>query len=236
MKKLFLVGALALTGLFATAQEGLQGIWFAGGQVSFSNTSYDADKSSSYFILPIAGTFITPSVAVGAGIGYIGNSGETELTYPVTKQKFTEKDPDGGTFVVKPLVRKYWNITGGLFFFGQAALPLQFTTNNTYTYVYNPVAFDPISGQVTQVEQVELKGKTKSTSVALELSPGFDYVINKWLTIETSFTIFSLGYNTSKPDVDGAKATNTFSLTANPFNSVNDRTVGALQVGVKFLF
>jgi hypothetical protein len=233
MKKLFLVGALALTGLFATAQEGLQGTWFVGGQVSFSNTSQDDYKSSSYFILPIAGTFITPSVAIGAGVGYIGTSekyGDTKLNAGLEDDEGTVGN--GGTFVVKPLVRKYWNIAGGLFFYGQAALPVKFGTSKRYAYDVI-TGFDPKTGLPITEDTVT---KTKTTNVALELSPGFDYVINKWLTIETSFTIFSLGYNSSKVDVSGAKAANTFEFNANPFNSVGDREVGKLQVGVKFLF
>ncbi len=212
MKKLFLVGALALTGLFATAQEGLQGTWFVGGQLAFGNSKDNATdtKVNNTTILPIAGTFISPSVAIGAGVGYM--SGKTEVAgLDITKNE---------AFVIKPLARKYWNITGGLFFFGQAAIPMIFGTNKNYDYVINP--------------GVKTEHKTNTTDIALQLSPGFDYVINKWLTIETSFSIFSMGYSSSKPD--GGKTSDSFDFNFNPFNSINDRMVGDLQVGVKFLF
>lgn len=39
------------------------------------------------------------------------------------------------------------------------------------------------------------KADIKNSSVALELAPGFDYIINKWITIETSFVILNVGYS-----------------------------------------
>jgi hypothetical protein len=75
---------------------------------------------------------------------------------------------------------------------------------------------------------------SKTMSVNLELAPGFDYVINKWMTVETSFSILNVGYSSSTPNV-GDKTTK-FGFTANPMNSVADRLLGNLQVGVKFLF
>ena len=194
--------ALAIVSMSMSAQ-GLKGTWFAGGEFSYSsNKGDDGIRNLNTMVLPIAGTFVSPSVAVGAGIGYIGG-----------------KKKDGGEqigklnqFVFKPLVRKYWNISGGLFFYGQAALPLIFG-----------------SGEATSGE-----GKYNVTNIGLELSPGFDYVINSWLTIETSFTIFSAGLNKVKPK--GGDASTNWNIGAAPFNSIDDRKVGDLQVGVKFLF
>jgi len=54
------------------------------------------------------------------------------------------------------------------------------------------------------------------------------------MTVETSFTVFNLSSSTLTPSV-GEKTT-TFGFNANPMNSVGDRKVGDLQVGVKFLF
>lgn len=65
-------------------------------------------------VLPIVGTFVTPSVAVGAGIGMINikseNSGGTAA--------------NTNLIVAEPLVRKYWNVAGNLYFFGQLAAQL----------------------------------------------------------------------------------------------------------------
>ncbi|MDU1903971.1 MAG: hypothetical protein E6772_04235 [Dysgonomonas sp.] len=208
MKKLFLLGILSLAISFANAQEGLKGTWFVGGQLAFGSDKKHVDgvehKLTNTTVLPILGTFITPSVAVGAGLGYMGDKTE------VADADYSK----GSNFVIKPLVRKYWNINGGLFFFGQLAAPVMFGNKKTYP------------------EYQEMKSNT--SSAYLELSPGFDYVINSWMTIETSFKIFSTGFSRVKPK--NGDADTSFSFNANPFNSVGDRTVGELQVGVKFLF
>lgn len=203
MKKILLV-AVALLGLTVNAQDkkeskGLEGVWWAAGQVSFDSSKTGSAKSDSNMILPIVGTFISPDVTIGLGIGNIAS--KTVNGAGVTTA-------EGSTFVVKPLVRKYWNVSGGLFFYGQAALPIM-------------MGKDKITD-----------GKT--SSFGLELAPGFDYVVNKWLTVETSFTVFNVSSSTSTPKV-GDKTT-TFGFNANPMNSVSDRQLGNLQVGVKFLF
>lgn len=204
MKKILLVAALALSTLTSNAQDkkeskGLEGIWWTAGQVSFDSSKTGSAKTDSNMILPIVGTFVSPDVTIGLGIGNI--SSKTVNGAGATTAELS-------TFVVKPLVRKYWNVSGGLFFYGQAALPIM-------------MGKDKISD-----------GKT--SSFALELAPGFDYVVNKWLTVETSFTVFNVGSSTSTPKV-GDKTT-TFGFNANPMNSVSDRQLGNLQVGVKFLF
>lgn len=202
MKKLFLLAGIALMSLNVNAQEkenkGLEGVWWAAGQVSFSSSKTGDAKTTSNMILPIVGTFISPSVTVAAGVGVI--SGKTDTGSAITSEI--------STIVIKPLVRKYWNISGGLFFFGQAALPVTFGKDKV--------------------------ADSKSSSFALEVSPGFDYIVNKWLTVETSFSIFNVGSTTFTPD-SGDKTT-TFGFNANPMNSVGDRQLGNLQVGVKFLF
>ena len=198
MKKLFLIAGLALMSMNMNAQEGLQGTWWVAGQVSFGSEKTGDVKSTSNMILPIVGYFATPTVTVGLGLGNISNKSEIgSLT-----------TAESNTFVVKPLVRKYWNVSGNLYFYGQAALPVMFGK-------------DKISDD-------------KMSSFGLEVSPGFDYIVNKWLTVETSFTILNINSTTTTPDV-GDKTTE-FNLNANPMNSVADRTFGSLQVGVKFLF
>ena len=209
MKKLFLVAALAVISMCVSAQ-GLKGTWFAGGQLSFGSSkdniastegSFER-KTTDFTVLPILGTFVSPDVAIGAGVGYISSQ---------TKDA-GEQTGKANTFVIKPLLRKYWNISGDLFFFGQASVPVMFG-----------------SGETAKGE-----GKFNSTNIGLELAPGFDYVINGWITIETSFTIFNAGYSSVKPE--GGDTDSSFGLNFNPFRSMGDRKVGDLQVGVKFLF
>lgn len=205
MKRILLVMVAALL-CFSAGAQGLKGTWFVGGQLSFENSKTRSTgtevKTSETMILPIVGAFVSPSVAVGAGLGYIGGK-DKSAGIQVGKSN---------SFVFKPLVRKYWNITGGLFVYGQAALPMIFGSGETGAD----------------------KAKYNTTDFALQISPGFDYVINSWLTVETSFTIFSVGFDKFKPK-HGDSDTN-FSFNANPFNSISDRKIGDLQIGLKFLF
>ncbi len=204
MKKMILVVVLATVCLFANAQDGLKGTWFAGGELSYGSSHIEEGKQTTTTVLPIVGTFISPDVAIGVGVGYMGSK---------LKDDGVQIEKTNG-FVIKPLVRKYWNISGGLFFFGQAALPV-------------------IIGNTT-LGDGDASVKVNSTQMAIQLAPGFDYVVNSWLTIEASFPIFSAGFNTAKPK--GGDSTTDFHVNANPFNSVDDRTLGSLQLGVKFLF
>lgn len=179
MKKILLIAVVLMSSLALNAQDGLKGTWFAGGEFSYA----DVNDVKSTMILPVAGCFITPDIALGAGLGYIES-----------KPKIGKKSD---AFVFKPLVRKYWNITGPVYLFGQVAAPMIFGDD---------------------------------TTLSLQVSPGIDIVVTSWMTIETSFSIFSLTH----VNYDGGG--DDFSISANPFNSIADREVGDLQVGVKFLF
>jgi len=110
------MAGIVLLGITANAQDkGLQGTWWAAGQVSFSSQTKGDAKETSNMILPIVGYFVAPSVTVGVGIGDIAS--KTVNSAGVTTA-------EANTFVLKPLVRKYWNVKGNLFFYGQAALPV----------------------------------------------------------------------------------------------------------------
>lgn len=117
MKKVFLIAVIAA--LFTTMgvnAQGLKGTWFAGGNLSMgSSKSYteagNKVKVSDYAIMPLAGKFVTPSLAIGGAVGYV----------------YGKEDPiKTTTFIIQPLVRQYWNIAGKLYAFGQVALPIQF--------------------------------------------------------------------------------------------------------------
>ena len=205
MKKILLVAALAFVGLTANAQDkkenkGLQGTWWVAGELSTSSTK-DAvgNKTNNTAIIPVVGTFITPDVTVGLGIGTI-----TSKATPVVGDSSTSN-----TFVIEPLVRKYWNVKGSLFFFGQAALPITMGKD---------------------------AANTKTNSFGLDVAPGFDYVVNKWLTVETSFSIANVGATSTTPD--GGSKSSTFDFKVNPFDmsSASPRSVGGLRLGVKFVF
>jgi len=114
MKKL--IFSIVLFAMFIgklTAQEnneGFKGTWWALGQLEF--ISDEATDTDSFTILPIIGTFVSPTVTVGLGAGYtstkIGNADALDA------------------FILQPLARKYWSISDDFFIFGQADVPLMF--------------------------------------------------------------------------------------------------------------
>ena len=115
MKKIIVLTVLASLGFMASAQnKGLQGTWFATSQFGYQQSKSGNVKSTNFTILPIVGNFVNPSVAVGLAFGYVNIKAETGSTV----------NANSGLVVVQPLVRKYWNVNGGLFFFGQLAVPV----------------------------------------------------------------------------------------------------------------
>ncbi|HJD93198.1 outer membrane beta-barrel protein [Bacteroides coprosuis] len=196
MKKLFLVATLVAFCATMSAQ-GLKGTWFAGGMVDFGKTEkYIEDvkvKNNTYGIMPLLGKFVTPDVAVGGALGF-------------HQSKF-DSDNKNTTFTIMPLARKYWNITGNLYVFGQAALPIG-------------IGNDKMAGM-----------KTDQFSMHFQLAPGFDLIVNKWMTIEASFTLLNAGFTRNNPD--GGEKTTDWSING---NSIASSSFGDLSVGVKFLF
>lgn len=209
MRKLFLLGFLAVSCLFVSAQDGLQGTWFVGGNVNLnSNKGYEAIddvlyevKTKDYGIMPLVGTFVSPNVAIGAAIGY-NHIKEGEKRYEAKTNVFT----------VMPLVRKYWNLTGSLYFFGQASLPVQFGNYK-----------EPITGAGDYKENF--------WGIHAELSPGFDWIVNSWFSVEASFVLVNAGYSSSKPK--GGDSTSSWGVNG---NTVGTSKFGDINVGVKFLF
>lgn len=202
MKKLLLLAGIALLSFNANAQEekkGLEGTWWVAGQVAFSTTDNGVSETKSNTIVPIAGYFIAPTTTVGLGIGVINSTTDTgSITVA-----------ESNTFIVQPLVRKYWGLGGKFFMFGQASLPMTFGK-------------DKISDD-------------KTTSIGVDIAPGFDFLVNSWMTVETSFSLVNMTSTSVKPA--SGDSTSNFSFNANPFDlNPGTRSVGGLRVGVKFLF
>ena len=196
MKKLLLATVLlVLCG--TVGAQGLKGTWFVGGMVDLGKSEKYVDdvkiKKDTYGIMPLLGKFITPDFAVGGAVGF-------------HQVKFDSMNKQT-TMTIMPLVRKYWNITGNLFVFGQAALPVGIGNEK------------------------ELGVKNNQFSMHLQFSPGFDLIVNKWMTIEASFTLLNAGFTRSKPK--GGKSTTDWSISG---NSIASSKFGDLSVGVKFLF
>ncbi len=175
MKKLLLAGALAMVGLFSAQDKGLQGTWFATAQVGYEQTSNGAalggGKSTNTTILPIVGYFVAPTTAVGVAVGNVNIKAETASGVTAANTSL---------LVVEPLVRKYYNVAGNLFFFGQLAAPI-------------------ISGK-------EKESDLKVNSFSLAGSAGFDYIFSKHVTVEFSYRMIDYTHTTLKP-VSGEKTT-----------------------------
>jgi len=212
MKKIVTLVSLVLIGLTAKAQEstqGLKGAWFATSQFGYQQTKTADAKNTTLSVLPVVGTFVTPSVAVGAGIGYIN----------------IKADSDAGTssktdlIVIQPLARKYWNVAGSLYFFGQLALPV-------------------ITGK-------EKESELKVSQFGLALSGGFDYFVTKNFSVEFSYDLANFTSTTLDPKVGEKTTVTNFGLAhvANveplyngALGGSNPNLTSPLSVGFKFIF
>lgn len=195
MKKLLLIGALALVTLFSNAQDGLMGTSFVGGTFSYHDKGEDSD---SYAIKPMFGTFISPSVAVGGALGYIHSKDGSRKT---------------NEFEIMPFARKYWNLTGKLYFFGEVALPIAFGNDKD------------VVGTGTEAKEK----KTNNFRGHLAFNPGFDLFVNSWFSVEAKFNVASIGFESSKPK--GGDSSTTWG-----FGGLDSTDLADITVGVKFLF
>lgn len=212
MKKILTLVSIAFIGLTAKAQEtnqGLKGTWFATSQFGYQQTKTGDVKNTNLSVLPIVGTFVTPSVAVGAGFGIINIKADAKAG-TVAKTDL---------LVIQPLARKYWNVVGSLYFFGQVAAPI-------------------ITGK-------EKESDLKISQYGLSVSGGFDYFISKNFSVEFSYDLANFTSTTLDPK-NGEKTTVTnFGLAhvANVDPFYNTALAGSrpnltspLSFGFKFLF
>jgi opacity protein-like surface antigen len=212
MKKIVALISIALIGLTAKAQEvnqGLKGAWFATSQFGYQQTKKADVKNTSLSVLPIVGTFVTPSVAVGAGFGYINIKADSD--------KGTAAKTD--LIVIQPLARKYWNVAGSLYFFGQLAAPV-------------------ITGK-------EKQSDLKVTQFGLSLSGGFDYFVTKNFSVEFSYDLANFTSTTLDPKTGEKTTVTNFGLahvaSVDPFyNSAlggsSPNLTSPLSFGFKFIF
>ena len=208
MKKILTLVSIAFIGLTAKAQDsnqGLKGAWFATSQFGYQQTKTADVKNTNLSIIPIVGTFVTPTVAVGAGLGYISMKSDSK--------EGTAAKTD--LIVIEPLARKYWNVAGSLYFFGQAALPV-------------------ITGK-------EKESDTKINQFGLSVSGGFDYFVTKNFSVEFSYDLVNFTSTTIDPK-SGAKTTVTNFGLAHMANVDSAYLVGGsnlttpLAIGFKFIF
>ena len=210
MKIIIVLSALASVCFTASAQnKGLKGTWFATSQFGYQQSKTGNVKSTNFTILPIVGNFVTPSVAVGLAIGYVNVKSETGAAV----------NANTGLVVVEPLVRKYWNVAGGLYFIGQFAAPV-------------------ITGK-------EKESDLKVSQFGLSASGGFDMVLGKHFTVEFSYNLANFSVTTLTPKTGNKTTVTDFSLAhvANVDAYYNTALAGSkptltspLSFGFKFLF
>ncbi|MEJ8597383.1 outer membrane beta-barrel protein [Riemerella anatipestifer] len=171
MKKLFLVGALALFGAMNAQTSGFSGRTFVTGSFGYSSTKDNliGNTVNRASFVPTVGYFVSPTVAVGAGIGYQGVTDKVDDQNKVTTS----------SFVFTPMVRKYWGISNNFYLFGQFDVPM---------------AWGSRKATVAGVEGKE----AKESSFGFFLRPGVDYFITKNWSVEA--TVGAFGYQTSKPE------------------------------------
>jgi opacity protein-like surface antigen len=208
MKKILSLVGIVLIGLSVKAQDanqGLKGAWFATSQFGYQQTKTGVVKNTNLSILPVVGTFVTPSLAVGAGLGFINMKSESN----------TGTAAKTDLIVIEPLARKYWNVAGSLYFFGQLAAPI-------------------ITGK-------EKESDLKVNQVGLSLSGGFDYFVTKSFSVEFSYDLANFTSTTLDPKV-GEKTTVTNFGLAHVANVDSAYLVGnpnlttPLSFGFKFIF
>jgi opacity protein-like surface antigen len=213
MKKILLLAGIALFSFTANAQEkenkGLEGAWWATSQFGYQQTKTADAKSTNLSVIPLVGYFISPSVTVGAGVGMINIKSETGSV----------TNADTGLIVVEPIVRKYWNVAGNFYFFGQLAAPI-------------------ISGK-------EKESELKITQYGVAMSGGFDFFVTKNFSVEFSYDLANFTSTTLKPKVGDDTTVTNFSLAhvANAEPVYVDTLGGSLpnlttplSFGFKFIF
>lgn len=200
MKKLLLsLVAVAVITFGANAQTE-KGKIILGGNVGFNSKKVDgaAKADVNFSVVPSVGYFVGNNFAIGTGVGYNYN-------------KSVSTSNQNEAFEVAPFGRYYVNLTDQFKFFGQLSVPLAFGT----------------------YKEVNANGDTgaklgTTTSIGVNVAPGFAFFPNKKVGIEFSFN--GLGYEnlTSKAEATGTKVkTNSFGLEANTF---------APKLGVQFYF
>lgn len=212
MKKLLLAAGIVLLSLTTQAQEksqGLKGAWFVTSQVGYQQTKTGDLKGTNLSVIPIVGTFVTPSVAVGAGVGMID----------IKAENAAGTTANTNLMVIQPLVRKYWNVAGNFYFFGQLATPI-------------------ISGK-------EKEADTKISQFGVAMSGGIDFFVCKNFSVEFSFDLANLTSTTIDPKTGDKTTVTNFSLahmaTPDPvyvgaLGGSNPNLTSPLAFGFKFVF
>ncbi len=197
MKKLLFMSAVVAFSTAHAQSAGLEGTTYITGQamVSTSKDNNTGTTATEFSVVPMMGHFITPTVVIGAGLGYQGStmSIDTDMLGFPASAKLTSS-----AFVVMPFVRKYWDLGTKLYIFGQLDVPLEFGTVKT---------------EANAAPLGSFSSEDNYTAYGINIRPGLDYMINNNWTVEA--TIGAIGYNSVNPK-DGESMDNfTFGVNLN---------------------
>ncbi|QPH40659.1 outer membrane beta-barrel protein [Pedobacter endophyticus] len=200
MKKL-LLSLVAVAGLMYSANAQTEkGKFILGGNVGFNSTKVEGAAKSdvSFSIVPSAGYFVSDNFALGTGVGYTYNK-------QVSRLQLNE------AFVVAPFGRYYVGLSDQFKFFGQLSVPMAFGNNKVVD----------LDGNVGEKY-------ASTTSIGVNLAPGFAFFPTKRIGIEVSVSGLSYNNLNVKNELTGNEVTsNSFGLNADTF---------APKLGVQFHF
>lgn len=195
MKKLLLSVAALMAFTAVSAQETTTGSGFSDGDTFLTGSlGYSSTKT---------GDAKVNEFTVSARLGFFVTSNIAigpQLTYlsgtsteinPITGD---DMDVDTSAFEAGAFGRYYFTPARNFSFFGQ--LQLAYVTAKTESDF----------------------GDIKADGFGFELAPGVSYFVSDHIAFEATFGV--LGYNTVKPDVDGAESTDTFEIGAD-FTQIN---------------
>lgn len=183
MKKIILSVAAIFAFGFANAQETVSE-GFTKGDVFISGAiGFGSTKT---------GDFKTNDFVVAPKVGYFVTENIAlglAVGYESSKVDTGAADATNNTFSVGAFGRYYFTPASKFSLFGQLGV-----NYNSYDFEFNDSGL----------------GDAKGDGFDIAIAPGVSYFITKNFALEATFGI--LGYETTKPDADGAEKTNAFSL------------------------
>lgn len=195
MKKL-LLSAAALMAFAATSAQETATTGFSGGDMlltgslGYNSTKTGDVKTNEFTMTARFGYFVTNNIVVGPQLAFV--DGTSTQVNPVTGDPM---DVDTNAFEAGAFGRYYFTPARNFSFFGQ--LEAAYATAKTESAVF---------------------GEGKADGFGFQLAPGISYFVSDHIAFEATFGI--LGYNTVKPDFEGAESTDTFQIGAD-FTQIN---------------